>query len=54
MCPQKVPKHFGEMGDIHQKIDSMLTTMYNKSTRDYEERRIIKWRCLKNPLLTAE
>ena len=52
ICPQKVPRHFREMGDIHQK--SLLTSTYNKSTMNYGERRIIKWRCLKNSLLAAE
>lgn len=54
MCPQKEPKHFGKVGDTHQKISSMLNSMYNTSTKNFEEGKNIEWRLLQNPLLTAE
>lgn len=33
VCAQEVAKHLREMGDLHQKIKSVLTSKYNKSTR---------------------
>lgn len=50
MCPQKEPKHFGKVGDTHQKINSM----YNMSTKTFEEGKVIEWWHLQNPLLTTE
>lgn len=34
-CPYKVPECSGEMGDIHQKINNMTDSMYNKRTRNF-------------------
>ncbi|XP_036291621.1 STAM-binding protein isoform X6 [Pipistrellus kuhlii] len=40
------PKHFGKVGDAHQKISSMLNSMYNTSTKNLEEGKNIEWRLL--------
>ena len=54
MCPQKVPTHLGKVGDIRQKTNSILNSMYNISTKNFEEGKMVKWRYLQSPLLTAE
>lgn len=54
MCPQKVPTHLGKVGDIRQKTNSILNSMYNISTKNFEEGKMVKWRHLQSPVLTAE